>query len=399
MFLLLILFISHFNTLDDLALSKKPEATDEVSLTKTPNDQEINLVSDWKFFPFKLLKPGDPFQSGIDVCLPHLWQWQPQSVGFATYRNIVNLPANMRGQKLALYMPDVYSSYQIWIDGAQYTGNGLVGSDEKNTQPMWLPKVFSFFPKHDTVEIVIQVSNFHHSKGGIGKMIVLGEDTKTVEKAKHAVKLGELLFFGLLFIAFINLRYYIKKRHKAFLYFFLFCLAWAIRTIFSNVYVGVLTFETLDWNWVVRLEYLSLYLSTLFGFLVITELFPLDFSPFFKWVFSGIATTFCLTTIATPPLLFTAYVQIYLAFSTTVLIVILFVLVKAFINDRVGATPIIVSVLLGVVLFAYVILSYQYIVTLNELVYHVGFLALFLLMSASIRSHVMLAKGKHMIAE
>jgi hypothetical protein len=399
MILLLITFVSLLNTHAGLSLSAETGAISEKRLVPPTKGYEINLVTDWKFFPFKLLKPGDPFESGLDVCLPHLWQWQPQSVGFATYRNVVSLPATLQGKPLALYMPDVYSAYQIWIDGEHYAGNGLVGSDEETTQPMWLPKVFSFVPKQRSIEIVIQISNFHHSKGGIGKMIVLGEHNKMASKAKHAVKLGELLFFGLLLIAFINLRYYIKKRHLAFLYFFLFCMAWAIRTIFSNVYIGVLAFETMDWKWVVRLEYLSLYLSTIFGFLVITRLFPADFSPFFKWVFSAIATIFCLVTMTTLPLTFTAYVQIYLAFSTTVLIVILFVLVKAFINDRVGATPIIISVLLGVVLFAYVILSYQYILTLNEFIYHIGFLALFLLMSASIRSHVMHTKARQMAIE
>jgi hypothetical protein len=396
MFLLLIIFAAQFSSLDQAKLSEKPSERSEITFSQPPIGDEINLISDWKFFPFKLLKPGDPFQSGLDVILPHLWHWQPQSLGFATYRNVINLPNDLRDRHLAIYMPDVYSSYQIWIDGKKHGGNGSVGSDEKTTKPMWLPKVYSFIPKHNTVEIIIQISNFHHSKGGIGKMIVLGENNKIAAKAKHAVKLGELLFFGLLFIAFINFRYYIKKRHKAFLYFFLFCMAWAVRTVFSNIYIGVLAFETMDWNWVVRLEYLSLYLSTLFGFLVITELFPLDFSPFFKWVFVTISTIFCLGTIVTSPLLFTAYVQIYLAFSTTVLIVILFVLVKAFINDRVGATPIIISVLLGVVLFAYVILSYQYIVTLDEFIYHIGFLALFLLMSASIRSHVKHTKARQM---
>jgi hypothetical protein len=349
---------------------------------------ELRLSNAWQYYAYKLLRPGDLFERGTEVSIPHLWKATKLATGFATYRTIVVLPDSMLNRKMALYMPDVYSSYQLWINGQWYEGNGVVGIDKASTTPMWLPKHISFTSQTNAIEVIVQVSNFHHHRGGIGKALVLGEAHAIVKKAESTKKLGELLFAGLLFMAAVSALSYFRKRHPVFIYFSLFCIAWALRSVFSNEYLAVQKFPSIDWVWVVRTEYVTLYLSTMFGLLFVTKLFPLDFSKIFKTTFVAIALVFTLITVSTQPSFFTAYIQIYLAFSATVLVSTIIILIRAFINDRKGASTMLGSVFIGVLLFAYVILAYQNMLVLNELIFNIGFLLLFLTVSAGIRNHL-----------
>ncbi len=349
---------------------------------------ELKLASGWQYYGYKLLKPSDVFVHGVEVSIPHLWNSATPATGFATYRTLVELPDTMRGKKMGLYMPDVYSSYQLWIDGHSYGGNGVVAIDKAKASPMWLPTLITFTAQSKTVEIIIQVSNFHHYRGGIGKPLVLGEARPMIEKAESTRKLGELLFAGLLFIATVSALSYVRQRHPVFIHFSLFCAAWALRSVFSNEYLAVQQFPDINWTWLVRIEYLTLYLSTLFGLLFVTKLFPLDFSRMFKFTYVSIALVFTVLTVSTQPSFFTAYVQIYVAFSATVLVSTVIILIKAFINDRQGATAMLGSIFIGALLFSYVILAYQNLLVLNELIFNIGFLLLFLTLSAGISNHL-----------
>jgi 7TM diverse intracellular signalling len=192
----------------------------------------------------------------------------------------------------------------------------------------------------------------------------------------------------LIFIAVVSLLSYLKQQHPVFIYFSLFCIAWALRSVFSNEYLAVQKFPSTAWVWVVRIEYLTLYLSTLFGLLFVTKLFPKDYSKFFKSTFTSIALVFTVLTIATQPIFFTSYVQIYLAFSATVLVSTIIILIKAFINDRQGASTMLGSIFISALLFAYVILAYQNVLVLSKLIFNIGFLLVFLTLSAGIRNHL-----------
>lgn len=383
-----ILFMMAIGTLSLRAQDVRPPGV------MTWKENNIALSGPWQYYPFALLKHGDRFPRAENVFLPHLWVSSGQARGFATYRTHVVIPPGKEFQKMALIMPDVYSSYHLWIDGVSRATNGTVATEPSRELPQWKPQTVTFIPATDTIEIIIQVSNFHHHLGGIGKPVVLGKESHIMHTTANSRKLSELLLAGLLLIALINVLLYLGYWHKAFFLFSLLTLLWALRSVFSNDYTGVYYFPEIPWAWVVRLEYLSIYLTTLIGLMLITTLFPLDFSITFRRFYIVAGLFFVLVTTLTEPLFFTRYVNVYLAFSASVVLATLSVAIKAFIYDRQGSGLLITAILLGVVLFGYVILSYENILEFNELIFNLGFLSLFILAAMGIHNHFVAVSRK-----
>jgi hypothetical protein len=136
-------------------------------------------------------------------------------------------------------------------------------------------------------------------------------------------------------------------------------------------------FHDLNWYAVVRVEYISLYLTTLFGLLFVSSLFPDDVNRTFQGFYIFFTIVFTVFTLVTEPIVFTGFVQLYLAFASLLVVTSLITLVKAFINARAHVHYYIASYLFGIGLFGYVIVAYERAVELNEIVFNVGFFLLF----------------------
>ena len=67
---------------------------------------------------------------------------------------------------LALEIPSLNTSYNIWVNGALVASAGTVGIEKEKTTPQWVHKTVSLTNTSDTLKIVLQLSNFHHHKGG-----------------------------------------------------------------------------------------------------------------------------------------------------------------------------------------------------------------------------------------
>jgi hypothetical protein len=90
-----------------------------------------------------------------------------------------------------------------------------------------------------------------------------------------------------------------------------------------------------------------------------------------------VCSVFTLFTLLTPPLQFTRYVQLYLAFSGLLLISILVIVFRAYLESRQGMGILIYCLFLAAVLFGYVILAYEGLFALNPFIFNGGFLILF----------------------
>lgn len=343
----------------------------------------VSLSGPWAFYWNALYTPGEiPETARREVItLPKLWEHPGKTVntGFATYRTVIRVK-EVGTERLGLYMPDVYSSYRIWINGTEFKGNGVVGATAEATQPEWLPRLHVFDASDEIVEIVLQIANFHHSKGGISQPIYVGFANEMKSRIDRDDISNKLLFATLILISLIvgGIYFVVQEKNKAMIFYICLCLSWAVRVIFSNGYIGVEWFPAIPWQWVVRLEYLSLYMSTVFGMLFIAYLFRDEVNKAFRFTYVLFGGLFTLFTIATPPLIFTQFVQLYLAFSALLLIAIFFIVVSALINLRAGATFFMFNIIFGVLMFGYVILAYQRVIELDEMIFSMGFGVLFI---------------------
>ncbi|WP_276371554.1 7TM-DISM domain-containing protein [Chryseolinea sp. H1M3-3] len=377
-----IIFLKILITVSCVGAQPNP-STAAIHIYSNSSEESFALYGPWEYYPFTFLKPGSLLPHFEEVYIPHLWNAQGVAEGFATYRTTVHIPQNLIHTNFVLRLPDVYSSYQIWIDQKYYTGNGKVGTERSHSEPEWCPRIIQFIPTDEAIEIIIHVSNFHHAYGGIGKMIYL---EKKATEPKFSIKtiMDEGLFIGLTLLVLANLFYFVAYKKKVFLFFTLLTFSWAIRSAFSNDYLIAQYFPNFPWSYLVKVEYLTIYLSTLFGLLFVSSFFPKDFSNAFKWFYIVASVLFTLFTIVTDPILFTRYLNIYLAFSASLLIAIVFVILKAFINDREGSTFLMRCILAGTLLFGYTILSYKNFIVLYKPFFNTAFFLIFLAVSVGL---------------
>lgn len=348
-------------------------------------DSSVALSGRWKFYPSQLLSIKDlsvePPSQFIQV--PSWWtaSGKVAPIQYATYKLIVLLSKADMLQKLVVDMPGTYSSYSLWVDGILVGSNGIVGITREAATPQWKPQTYPIYPKNDTLEIVLHLSNFYHYRSGISNPIYLGDADKLITQQQQTKISGTILFYGLLIISLVSLgRYYIlKKKDKALIYFAFVCIAWAFRSIFSNSYLAVQWYPDFNWSLGIKIEYIALYLSTLFGSLWLGSLFPRDVNKMFRIIYIASCSLFTIFTIVTPPVLFTQFVQFYLGLSSILLFSMLVIMSKAYIEGRQGLSFLVLTMLFAVIMFGYVILAFQGLFELNAFIFNGGFFLLFLL--------------------
>jgi hypothetical protein len=335
----------------------------------------VRLDGQWGFYWEKLLTqhessatPDQFFQ------FPAIWD---EGLGFATYTAEVLISPNV--SMLSMELPDFYSSYQLWVNGTEVASNGEVGTSRQETVPQWLPRTI-VFPADDTLHIVMQVANFHHMRGGSNDHIYLGLPDQLYQKRETAVITNIILFAGLGLIGcFFIVLFFFFKKEKAALYFAAICITWALRAVFTNLYLFTNWFPALDWELLVKIEYLTLYLTMMWSLLYIGKLFPDDVNAILKYVLIIANSIFILFTIATPAITYTNLLPAYKFVAWVILGYVGFVVVRAIIYERAGAWFSAFSIILGVLMFSYDMLTYEGFINFSPLLFNVGYLTIFFL--------------------
>jgi hypothetical protein len=338
------------------------------------NYQENALLLNGEWAYFKQSMDG-AFGAGQFVQFPHTWH---EGQGYATYKLTVYLPADV--QPLALAIPQLYSSYTIAVNGRPVAKNGTVGTTAIETKPQWLPQVVKLPRVGDTLRLQLTIANFHHAVGGIREPIALGaaallEAEYTLNKQFELLEFYVLLLLGVTYL----IMFLVWDRKKVLVYFSLLCFTWALRSMFSNQYVAIQYYPDFDWHTMIRIEYITLYLTMIWAMLFLGRLFIRDVNLIIKYLLVGGNLIFIAITLFGPPILFTKLLNVFLVFAALILIYGIVVVLTALINGRPGSLVLTVSIVLGVNIFAYDILAYEGIFPFNQIVFSMGYMLIFAL--------------------
>ncbi len=96
------------------------------------------------------------------------------------------------------------------------------------------------------------------------------------------------------------------------IYFSLLCITWAVRSIFSNDYLVTQVYPGLDWNVLVRVEYLTLYLTMMWAILFLCGLFKNEGNRVMKYLLVAFNCGFAIYTLLVDPIEFTKLLPLYL---------------------------------------------------------------------------------------
>lgn len=361
-------------------------------------NQRLPLRGTWIWYDNQLLDPTEvKTQRGTPVQFPEIWnevRANKSGQGYATYKTSILMPEKMPAYGLDI--PEPYCSYKLWANGKLVAQHGEVGTTEETTEPLWFSTAISINkPKGDTLELVLQIANFHHYKGGVKNDFYLGDVDLILKKRNHAT-ISTLIECGALFIMALTffIIYFQQKRKKIVIYFALFCLTWSLRSVLSNDYVFFQYFNNFNWASGIRFEYFTLYLTMIWCILFLSRLFASDSYQTIKYVLVSINCIFIAFTLLTPTTVFTKWLFIYLFVAGLLILYGVFVVVKASINERVGANFLILSILMAIVAFGYDILTYQDVFAFNAFILSSAYIITFMLMAFALLLHLNIIKSK-----
>jgi signal transduction histidine kinase/DNA-binding response OmpR family regulator len=351
-------------------------------------ESSVELSGTWAFYWDQLIRPGE-FNStnAIEfVHFPHLWKDmkhqldEMSSFGYATYKMVLVLPKT--DEILAFQFHDFYTAYEFYLNDELIASNGKVGKTKDESVPHWLPQTVPFRVKQDTNEIVILISNFQHSKGGLIIPVVLGKaETLTAEREKligiDLLLTGALIMGGLFFMGL----FLFGRHNKAVLYFSLFCLVYSYRIIGTDEYFLHSMLPGLPWQLTVRLEYITLFLSPFFFMLFIQAVYPDETN---KWAANALKTLSLILSFITIFFSSNLFTYLIVPFFAVLLMYILYgtwVFVLAAYRKREGSLYAVISIVIVFSVFVLQILNYQGFIGSYPYVYFVGYLLFFFFQS------------------
>jgi hypothetical protein len=335
----------------------------------------LKLNGEWEFYWNELVDIGVPTTNVAYVNFPHVWNTQ-NAQGYATYR--VKILVSRNTSTLALGVPELYCAYTLWINGTLIAKNGIVSTTRKDSQAQWLPQTKVFAVTSDTLDLTMQISNFQHSIGGIKNPIYIGMPAVLLAKQHtsywiNSILLGVLGFIG---VFFLNV-YFFVKREKSVLYFSMLCLTWALRSIFSEQYLAIHWMPWFDWELGVKIEYITLYLEMAWAVLFIGNLYPLDTNKIVKRILLYPNYAFVFLTMATPALLYTQLLKVYLLLAGLLILYTFFVIMRAMVFERYGAWFSVFGLISVAASFGYNFLSYQGLFDFYPIAFYSSYLVFF----------------------
>ncbi|MCD4794790.1 MAG: SpoIIE family protein phosphatase [Bacteroidales bacterium] len=305
----------------------------------------VELNGQWEFYPAKLYTEKD-FESGntvkpIIVDVPSLWDnkffinTEKPNIGYGTYRLKITVPDNI--EILALRLKRIETAYKIFADDSLVLSVGNVGSSKEKSQAgqKTLAKIF---PVKESFSLIIQVSNFHHRKGGIHSEIVLGLPKQIIKKNRIAGSY-EISIIGVLLIMavfHIGLFFFGKKDYS--LLFFSILLISEIFSIMTNGEV-LFTYIFPDMSWIVlkRIDYISNFFRVTFFALFFYQLYSKEINKIFILVLAGLNSIMTLLVLFTELSFFSFTLFVFIAIAVISFIYVIYAQIKSLMLKTEGA--------------------------------------------------------------
>ena len=354
-------FVLFFSVHFSFVFGQQINETDPLHLEhiSIKEETEIHLNDHWEFYWNKLIAPGHfndttPFNS---ISLKNWTEFKDTtaanlpSFGYATYRLKFNIP-KLRPH-VSLYFPAAYSASKIWINGRFFSEMGKIGTTKSATLHRRFSQIIPLNTDETHFEIVIQVANFYHNKGGIDHPLLLGtshhlHDLKAKRIMADMIFIGCLGFIGIFFLLFYVLYW---NKDKAVLYFAILCISLSYMALSDRYAPFTVIFDTVSFVLLTKFEYGTLFLAGAFGSLFFNNIFSkFIFKAYSKIILFSFFVLVILVIFLNPPH-FTKLVIPFLSLMIINLGYVSYVIIKAMIAKRLESILLLVSMVLGSIIF------------------------------------------------
>jgi signal transduction histidine kinase len=282
--IVLIFLFTNCTVFEHASYSKSYSGVLDLSEWSFERHGTVDLDGEWEFYWNQFLYSSDfKMEKNVSVKdyiqVPDTWNSTGledgfRRKGFATFRLLVHLGPDNIG-KLAFKILDISTACKVFINGKEVYTSGTTGLTKNTTIPGYSPGIARFETYADDLEIIINVSNFHHRIGGVWESISMGMEEDIQGEIVKSRYFNIFLSTVLLVFFFFHIIIYIpSRRDKTILFLSIFSFFLFIRGISSGERIILQIFPFLSWNIYSRIEYLSVYLALAFFMKFLRSSFP-----------------------------------------------------------------------------------------------------------------------------
>jgi|GEM_PF-6199885 len=314
----------------------------------------LKLDGEWEFYWNQLLTPDD-FRKKRDspdmirvnnhdmIRINKGWDKQRShgkpfpTHGCATLRLTVKLPP--ASPLLGLKVPIILSASKLWIDDRHLYSSGVVGTSEKTTIPRWNPDVVIFQPQGDTLQIILQVSNFTVRVSGLLSSIHFGTSQEIIRLRVKKLLQDLFLIGGCLIMGLYHLLLYLFRRQNiSTLHFSILCFSISLYcSVTGEAFFISFLFTEINWELFMKLFYISYMNSVPYLFLFYKEIYPKEIGKRALKVVKVVCGAAILTVIITPNRINTYIAPFFQLFMLLCIAYLITALIKAVLRKRENA--------------------------------------------------------------
>jgi len=280
-------------------------------------DMIVSLDGEWEYYWNQLLEPEQISQGKVSAMVNFPSSWNRYQIddekvpgfGYATYRLRF---FTKEDQILSLKIPKVRTAYKLWMNGNEVAKAGSIGKSSEAMVPQYKPQIVSVLSKKGENEIVIQMSNYYMQSGGLLSSILLGSEEGLLS-LRYKGLAYELFIFGALSMSGLYhlTLFFFRKKDRSALYFGIFGILIAVRTLFVGESFAFFAFPELSFNMTRKIQTLTYYLGIPVAFLFFREILPAYFHKIVARVTLMMGLVYTLVVVATPMRIYTAFNPIY----------------------------------------------------------------------------------------
>lgn len=302
----------------------------------------VSLEGEWEFYPNQLLNPTDSaLTEPYMVRVPDIWNNYKigdemfSGNGYGTF--ILHVSIQNPDDIYALKILTMSNAYKLWVNGELVASNGTVGTEKDNYLPEYRPQVVAFTSKSKDIEIIMQIANFHHWKGGFWHPIKLGT-FENIQKEYNRRILLEFFCFGCLFImAFYHFGlFFLRKKDPSTLYFGLICAVIGIRSLFTGENLILYIIPGLDWFMARKMEYLLTFFTVPVYMTFARSIYPNEINGIVYRVLMFFGILLCVFTLFAPVNVYTVLSYVFSPYSWVAGVCAIYVFVQATRRRREG---------------------------------------------------------------
>ncbi len=300
----------------------------------------LSLEGDWFFFwektPLTIQKTDTP---GL-ISLPTHWNKREENgmvlsgQGYATFRLKLLLPKEGFSFPLAVLVGEQDTSHAVFVSGKYLGGSGIPNTNRENTISQ-VRSSLVILPTEgkSEIELDVMIANFSHRKGGPWNDIILAPYTEaqnhlTNRKMNETILASILGFVAIFFLIF----YFFDKDVTHTLGIFAFSFIVLLRNVSTGERI-LLDWIPLDYQIILRIEYLSWFWSAPVLYHYFHSVFPQDFSQKIGNIFYSVSAVLTLALLA-PSVYFTELASVYPFVFIGNGCFILYYLIKSYRNKR-----------------------------------------------------------------